>query len=233
MARTMRCLVAVAAVFMVSGCSGDAVAPVSGAGGQSDHAVSFAPKQTRVMSKGFTIAGPRGFCIDEAATRETPEGAFVMLGSCAAISGHTRDAQPRLPALLTASVVPAAVALDDGALDRMVAYLASPAGRAALARGDDAENVVVLDLVRDAGLVLVHARDGTRAGDLDGEYWRAVFETGGQLVTVTVSGYRNAPLPPEHGARLTREFVGAIRSTNAPGRAAPGGGLASFFNRLL
>lgn len=214
---------------------------MGGTGGGDAQASGHAPKTVQIMSKAFTVAGPKGFCVDDGATRETQEGAFVMLGSCAAISGNPKDAKPHQPALLTASVTPAGAPLDADALDRMTAYFASPEGRAALARSETSGEVTVLDLARDTGLVMVHARDGAKAGDVDGQYWRAVFEAAGHLVTITVSGYRTSPLGAEDGVRLAQEFVQAVRKanagTNGGGQSADakasGGGLASFFNRLL
>jgi hypothetical protein len=189
------------------------------------------------MSKAFTVAGPKGFCIDEGATRESSAGAFVMLGSCAAISGNQRDAKPRIPAVLTASVAPANATLDADGLDRLAGFFASDEGRAALARDEGIDEVIVLDLAREDDLVLVHARDGARRGDTAGDYWRGVFSSAGQLVTITVSGFRTNPLDKAAGAALARDFAAAIRRANgseaAPVPARGGAGLASFFNRLL
>lgn len=207
-------------------------------------ASAHAPSQVQVMSKGFTVAGPKGFCIDRDAMREDAEGAFVVLGSCAAISGNPRDAKPSHPALLTASVTPASAPLDAEAFDRMVAFFSTEPGRIALARSDNASEVTVVDLFRDDGLVLVHAEDGDRTGDVAGDYWRAVFQAAGHLVTVTVSGFREHALDAEAGEELARRFVGAIRSENGDPRPDPdvapntplegaGARLASFFNRLL
>lgn len=201
-----------------------------------------APAQVRVMSKSFTISGPRGFCIDPGATRETAEGAFAVLGSCAVISGNPRDAKPKVPAMLTASVIPASAPLDAAALDRMTAFFSTEAGRATLARADGAGSVSVLELDREDGLLLVHAEDGDSSGDVAGEYWRGVFEASGQLVTVTVSGFRETPLDEKAGAKLARAFVSSIRKANDNGSGGPtetdnapagaGERLASFFNRL-
>lgn len=214
---------------MLAGC-------LNGAGGgllaarDGGEATARAPSHVQVMSKGFTIAGPTGYCIDTGATRETAEGAFAVLGSCAVISGNPRDAKPRRPAMLTASVTPAFAPLDAVALDRAAAFFATEAGQAALARNNDGGTVTVIDLARDDGLVLVHAEDGESAGDLSGDYWRGVFEAAGQLVTVTVSGFREAPLDERAGTKLARAFVAAIRKANGgAGKgdavvAEPGGG---------
>ncbi|GGD37223.1 hypothetical protein [Sinisalibacter lacisalsi] len=222
--------VALGFTVMLAGCS-------DGVRGASTQSTARGTPSVQVMSKSFTISGPRGFCIDEAAMRETAAGAFVMLGSCAAISGNNRDAKPRIPAVLTASVAAAETPLDDAGLDRLAAFFATDEGRSTLARSEDAEEVVVLELSRDDNLVLVHARDGARAGDMAGDYWRGVFSLAGQLVTVTVAGFRAAPLDETAGTKLARDFAEAIRRANrAPSERTAvggGGGLAAFFNRLL
>lgn len=208
----------------------------SGGGGTNARAAPTA----RLMSGRITVAGPRGFCIDPGATRDTADSGFVAMGSCAVISGYPRDSKPRKPALLTASVASAGQHFDTDALDRMAAFFSTAAGQAALARGDGAgEAVTVIDLSRQDETVLAHVSDGHNAGNLSGDYWRAVFETAGQLVTVTVSGYRETPLDDKAGADLTRSFIAAIRRANPrPKREASaspqggGAGLASFFNRL-
>jgi len=228
-ARVLVSFAVVAVLSVLSGC-GPGPGPAT-SGGEPLGAPSV-----EVMSKGFTVAGPRGFCVDPAAIRETDEGAFVLLGSCTVISGNPNDAVPNWPAVLTASVAPTAAPLDDPALDRMAAFFASPDGRAALARTETGGEATVLDLARADDMVLVHAEDGAKTGEMAGDYWRAVFTSGGQLVTITVSGFRATPIPAEAGARLARDFADAIRRANpAPGASAArgSGGLAAFFNRLL
>lgn len=216
----------VVSVLVLAGCAG---------GGSFSEGKARGNPSVQVMSKAFTIAGPKGFCVDESATRETSEAAFAMLGSCAAISGNRRDAKPRTPAVLTASVAPADAALDVAGLDRLASFFTTQAGRAALARGESTGEVALLDLSRDDDLVLVHARDGAQQGDVAGDYWRGVFSSAGQLVTITVSGFQATPLDGAAGAALARDFANAIRRANRsePEPRQGGGGLASFFNRLL
>jgi len=216
--------------LLLVGCS-------AGGGGMTSAASTRANPSIQVLSNSITIAGPKGFCVDEGATRQTDAGAFVLLGSCAAISGNRRDTKPKTPAVLTASVAPAGAALDSGSLERLAGFFSTAEGRATLARNEDTADVAVLDMSLSEDLMLVHARDGAKHGDTAGEYWRGVFSSAGQLVTITVSGFRAAPLDEKTGAALARDFANAIRRANASEPAqAPGGGntgLASFFNRLL
>lgn len=240
-----RGLALLSAAVALSGClnGADAGLFASRGGGTS----AQADPQVRVMSKSFVIAGPRGYCIDTGTTRDTGDSAFALLGSCAVVSGNPRDAKPKYPAMLTASVTPAATPLDAAALDRMAAFFSTDAGRGTLARADGAGEVSVIDLAREEGLLLVHAKDGERAGEVTGDYWRGIFETAGKLVTVTVSGFRANPLDEKSGAGLIRAFVSAIRKANtaSTGETANAGAkapvaaigaaadrLTSFFNRL-
>lgn len=224
----------IAAGLMLSGCMEGGLGLFSGGDGMSGE---HAPSSTQVMSQGIIVAGPKGFCIDDSATREDEEGAFVLLGSCSAISGNPRDAKPRRPAVLTASVAPAAQPLDEGTLDRMAAFFSTEAGRAGLSRADGGTPVEVLDLGREDGLLLVHASDGASEGNIAGDYWRGVFGLAGQLVTVTVSGFQEKPLDDRTGQALARDFVQAIRTANGaapdPAEAPIAGGLAEFLNHLL
>lgn len=221
---------------LLSGC----MEGIGGSGGTTPGTNAHASPRVQVMSGALTIAGPRGFCIDPGATHGAAGEAFVVLGSCAVISGNPHDAKPRKPALLTASVTASGAPLDDGALDRLARFITSDPGRDALARSDQAKTVRVLDITRAPGLLVIHASDGTAIGDLSGDYWRGIFEIAGQLVSVTVSGYRAAPLDERTGARLARDFVDAIRRANPgtqKGTTVPlgdaGNKLTSFLNRLL
>jgi len=191
-----------------------------------------APRTLQVMTKGFVVAGPRGFCVDTRNSRATEDSAFALLGSCSAISGNPADAKPRVPAILSASIVPADGPLDEDALDRLAAFLSSEDGRAALSRAEDDTDVAVLELERPPGLVLIHARDGMDAADLQGDYWRAVFEVSGHIVSVTVSGFAATPFDNDTGKALARDFAKAVRRANNA-RAPGGGGLGSLLDRLL
>ncbi|RME18721.1 MAG: hypothetical protein D6801_00670 [Alphaproteobacteria bacterium] len=188
-----------------------------------------------VWGGAFVIAGPHGFCIDPGAARQDEKSAFAVLGSCATISGNPRDAKPRKPAVLTALVAPAAAPLDDAALDRLSAFFRSPDGEAALARSDHARHAEVIGERRVDGALVLHARDGDSSGNVSGDYWRAVLDVSGNLVTLTVSGYSTDPLDETSGARLTERFIAAVRAANRDAGAPPeaaGGGLAALFNRL-
>lgn len=207
---------------------GDAMTPTFG--GRTSGLAQAAPPGARLTlaSKNFTVAGPRGFCVDKTATRETETEAFVLLAACQTLSGEDSDDEgapkPAHPAILTASLAPGAGTVDEATLDRLAGYFTTDAGHAALARHDGGKTEL-LDLNREPGLVLVHARDGVAAGSrsvgLAGDYWRAVFAAAGTLVTVTVSGFASAPMDAATGQALTRDFVAALSAANTRDRAGP------------
>lgn len=221
MAWDVKAAVFVAASVLVSGCGQDGLDGMlsSMSTGNDDGVARPGPGAMTIASKGFTVAGPAGFCVDPGATRDTDTGAFVLLGSCAVISGDADNTRPAHPAVLTASLTPNSGRLDEADLDRLAGFFSSEAGHAALARSSDAR-VELLDLGREPGLVLVHASDGAGDEQLAGDYWRGVFETGGKLVTVTVSGFAATPLDDATGQGLVRDFVTAIRSANGAPLAA-------------
>jgi hypothetical protein len=75
---------ALAALALLPGCIGGL-----GGGGTGG-----APAQAVVTSDLIVITGPRGFCVDESATRAENDTAFVLLGNCAAISNPAARISP-------------------------------------------------------------------------------------------------------------------------------------------
>lgn len=217
------------AVFLTAMAAGlTGCAPRDAARSDND---TLAPRALSVMSKGFVMAGPRGFCVDTKSSTFTEDTAFALFGSCSAISGNPADDKPGAPAILSASVMPADDPLDEAALDRLAVYLASDEGRAALSRGEGDTDVVMLDVERAPGLVLIHARDGME-NDLQSDYWRAVFGVSGYIVSATVSGFAATPFDTDAGTALARAFARAMRRANG-GPAGGGEGLGALLDRLL
>ncbi len=195
-----------------------------------------APASVQVLGQGFTVTGPQGFCVDESATRDTAEGAFVMLASCAALSGNVWDPRPHRPAILTASILPASAPLGEAELDRMTAFFSTEQGQTALVRPGGAGPVTVLDLGREPGLLLVQAQEQTPPAEMAPDYWRGVFAQGNYLVTVTASGFRPSALSAQDGQALLQSFLTSLRAANGGDETArmaqDGGILASIFNYL-
>lgn len=176
-----------------------------------------APVQSVAVARGeVTVAGPPGYCVDRGLVRDDPAGAFVALGSCAGLGGTEAPAGP--PALLTATVANVAVSAtpDAAALE---AFLRSEAGRTALSRAGQSGSVEIVDTRREGEVLLLQIRDtgAPAAGPpTEPEYWRAVFDVRGRLVTATALAFAGRPLPREEGFRTLGAFVARLRAANAP-----------------
>jgi hypothetical protein len=170
-----------------------------------------------VAGGAVTVGGPSGYCVDPGASREGPGGAFVLLGSCASISGSFTALSPRRPGILTASVAPGSG--DEtfaAAFPSMARFLASPAGRAALSRTGKAETVEIVTITSAGDVMYVHARDAAPAPgqEVEADYWRALMAVNGQIVTLSVLGLRDRPVPPEAKLALLESFVKKVRALN-------------------
>ncbi len=183
-----------------------------------------APQRLSVAGGTVVVAGPEGYCIDRPASRDSDATAFVLLAGCAAVTRKPYAPRPRVPALLTASVtgdVPAGRGLA-GQAARMKGFFASAEGRAALARDGRAESVEIIEMFARDGAFFIHARDssaGTGPG-LGPEYWRAIFEVNGRMVTASVAAFANRPISDDAGQATLGLFVARIRAESAAALAA-------------
>lgn len=177
-----------------------------------------APEQISVSSKQVTIAGPHGFCVDPTETKDRAKSAFVVLGSCAAISNIPIRPEPAIPAILMATISAktdsAPIATSMEALGR---FFHSEAGRAALSRDGKAETVEVIETLGRKGAYYIHARDSstdTLAGAGD-EYWRALFNVKGRIVSASVVALEESPISATEGFDTLGAFADRIISANA------------------
>ncbi len=177
-----------------------------------------APEVVSVAGRSVAVAGPPGFCIDPSARRDGEES-FVLLGSCASIARDPDGATPEIPGLMTVVVSSEGEAITDiaGRADILSTFFRSAAGRAALSRSGRAETVEVFDIRRDGRALFIRARD-TSATPLSGmsqEYWRALLDVNGRLVTVSLIGFEDRPISPEDGLRLVRTAAERIAAESA------------------
>lgn len=182
-----------------------------------------APEQVRVSGNEVVIAGPHGFCIDPTETKDKAKSAFVLLGSCAAISNIPFKPSPEIPAILMATVSgktdSAPIATSMAAL---TAFFKSEAGRAALSRDGKAQTVEVIETLGRNGAFYIHARDSstdTLAGAGD-EYWRALFNVKGRIVSASVVGLKEKPISTAEGFETLGAFADRIKRANAQGQTA-------------
>lgn len=183
-----------------------------------------APEQLRVSGKEVVIAGPHGFCIDPTQTKNRAKSAFVVLGSCAAISNIPIKPRPAVPAILMVTVSgktkSAPIAKSTPALAR---FFGSDAGRAALSRDGKAQTVQVIETLERDGAFYIHARDSstdTLAGAGD-EYWRALFNIKGRIISASVVGLEEQPISTSEGFETLGAFTARIRTVNAAEAVKP------------
>ena len=181
-----------------------------------------APERILVADDSVVVAGPPGYCIDRTASRETAGSAFVLLGSCASLSGGAEAPAPRVPGLLTVAV---SGDVGDGApLDSLGPFFRSEPGRAVLSRTGDPDSVRILDIRPQDGALFIHARD-TASGPLPqiaDEYWRAFLDVNGRLVTVSVTGFDARPMSKDTGLATLEALADRLRLEN--GGTAPAAG---------
>ncbi len=174
-----------------------------------------APQTIAVSNRAVVIGGPPGYCIDRSGSRLNGDSAFVVLASCASITQDAGAAAPRVPGLLTASVAKeadgAGLLAADGVLE---GFLASDAGRAAMARDGRAASVQVLDMRRGDGAVLIRLRDTSQAelAGVEDVYWRGLTDLNGRLVTISVVSFAEQPLGADEGLATLRAFLARIRA---------------------
>lgn len=175
----------------------------------------------QVSSKNLTIQGPPGFCVDNSITEVQADNAFVLLGSCAVVSPTSRAPEPDVRALLTASVSGAgqgqsSIRASVATMDR---FFRSEDGRTALSRNSDPGTVQVLDTFHKDGMFFIRASDSSQGlvpGASD-DYWRAYFDLNDQIVSVSVIGFKSAPLNPDQGLLTLRQFAQTILTSNGVG----------------
>ncbi|WP_126974962.1 cation transport ATPase [Frigidibacter oleivorans] len=181
-----------------------------------------APLRVTVDGRAVVVTGPSGYCVDRAGSAEGPAGAFVLLGSCAALGGG-RARPEGTPAVLTASVTPggSGAGLDATQFPALARHFASEAGRAALSRSGDADSVTLAEALSVGDVLYLRLVDRSAGGAqrVEPEYWRAILVLRGRMVTLSVLSHADRPLPPGAARPLLEAFVARMRAAN-PIRAA-------------
>ena len=175
--------------------------------------------RVRILGGTMTIAAPQGYCVDPGSRRDTGGGAFVLFGSCAAISGDPSAAKPPYPAMLSATVGPTTPEPLRETFPGFEKFFQSSAGRAALARSGAPQDVAILRVVRSDGLLLLKIRDRSRqqGTPVSETYWRAITGLGGRITALSVLPLRGARLSDAQQIRLLHDFDAAIRAANRTG----------------
>ncbi|WP_347312355.1 hypothetical protein [Defluviimonas sp. SAOS-178_SWC] len=183
-----------------------------------------ATRAIAVSGGAVVVTGPQGYCIDRSAVRDRPDAAFVLFGTCAALSGSASAGQPARPALLTAAVLPNAPEAPAlaASFPVLAAFFRSAPGRAALSRSGKGEAVEVLDVTSKDDVLFLHVKDSSAATGpaVDADYWRAVLALRGRMVTLSALGLKDRPLSSSEKRRVLEALVAQMRAANAgPGPA--------------
>lgn len=197
--------------LVLAACLGLAACATGGFGGASRAII--------VAGGEVTVAGPSGYCIDRSVSRDGAEGAFVLLGTCAAISRSRAVAQPARPAVLTASVLPGAPLSAPMAesFEGLAAFFRSAPGRAALSRSGKSETVTVDEATTAGEVLYLRLRDVSAAEGpaVEPEYWRAILALKGRIVTLSALSLQDRPLSAEEKRQILEDFVAQMQSVNA------------------
>lgn len=165
-----------------------------------------------LFSGDVTAVGPKNYCVDPIASK--PAQGFAIFAPCVTLG--VDDAMPAVSAIVTLQVGSAdsATVTDDPA--GLAAVLTSDRGPVILARGGDAETVVVQSVQSKPDRVTVYFTDEAPAfieGAQEAE-WRSFVDIADRLITVSVRGFDAAPLSEPVGAGLLEQATDAILAEN-------------------
>ena len=170
-----------------------------------------APSQIS-LPDGTIVAGADGWCVDEATTRADRDTAVVVFGSCAALARNALAPQPDLPGVVTVSIDGVRGAAPTP--EEFAAYFASEPGRAALARDGQAESVEIIDVTSETDVLYLGASDRSASSLASPVTWRALFEMGGRIVSVSLYGLPNEPIERSEGLRTLEAQIDRLMSAN-------------------
>jgi len=174
-----------------------------------------AARSMSVAGGAAVIVGPAGYCIDRAGSRQTADGAFILVGNCAALEGRG-GASRTPPAVLTAAFRRGPSPDFAENLPAMAEFFASRRGRAALSRTGNPDTVSVQQAFSAGDVLYLRATDRAAASGagLDPEYWRAILPLGDGIATLTVLGLASQPASSAEKRRLLDAFVARLRAAN-------------------
>lgn len=182
------------------------------------------PSRMGVAGGAIIIAGPKGYCIDRGASRDSGgAAALTVLSGCRQLGGALFGPRPAHPAVLTAAVAGDGMLVDvEAAAPELARFFADTPGRAALSRSGAAETVALQESFAEQGVFYLHLTDSAPFswGAVQPGYWRALLQAGGRMVTLSVLTRTDAPLDRDQGLALLRDFAGAVRAATPAAEAA-------------
>ncbi len=179
----------------------------------------LAPESVR-LADNVVVAGPPGYCVAPETLRETSTATFVVLGSCAALTDGALEQAPVQAGVLTVLVSQPGegAALSEATDDQLADFFTSDAGKVALSSTGEPDGVEVIETQAEDGQVFVRAKDlsDARPAGVDPEYWRALLEVRGHLVTATLIGFEADPVEPSQGLRTLSQLTDRLLRENPP-----------------
>lgn len=168
------------------------------------------------------VSGPEGYCVEQRASRESAEGDFVLLASCAALTG--REGGASAPAILTASVSgePGGRGPMPEAFPILADFFRTDQGRAALSRSGRVGDVEVLRSYSRGDALYLKLRDRSPASGVpvEPDYWRAILGLGGRIVTLSVLSARQRPMTDATRQNTLQAFVARMQGVNRSANAS-------------
>lgn len=168
------------------------------------------PSSARAFLGQVKVQGPEGFCIAKAASQLS--SGFAVMVPCSLL-GDDETYPPHL-AFITVQLGERGSAGVTGAEDALRDDLDNSASNAIL-RDPPAIDILETDI--DDGAVAVHyrlAREDHEEG-LSTDVWRVFADLGNRLVTISVNGYKDAPLTVDDGRTLLYLVLKKMRDANA------------------
>ncbi len=178
----------------------------------------------------IVVEPPQGYCLDEGSVAVTRKAAFALVADCMQDhqvklengSGAGRAGEielPRVfPGILTISVsgAPAYGWETGAALDAFEEMLGTEAGLKLLGRGNSPAPGKIIATRRIGGALYVLIEDPAAADApiLAPRFWRALMNTNGRLVLVTVSSFSDRPMAEDAMMGFLAQQMTQLRRAN-------------------
>lgn len=144
--------------------------------------------KVNVGGQALMIGTVAGFCVNDDQSRDTGDGAFVVMGPCGEDGGK---------GLIVVNVLGRDTVTETMGVDTLDSFFKSAAGRAALSSRGDAKGVEILGTMQEGGVYFVHSRDavGPVIPDTKDDQWRAFFVVAERLVSLSQINFTDDPVP--------------------------------------
>ncbi|WP_323005353.1 hypothetical protein [Pseudorhodobacter sp.] len=179
--------------LLVSGC----VMPDATAGGGQG-----AVRQSLSLG-GLELVGPSGFCPVSTTQQRLAGADFVAFAPCSGEKG------PILAATIGGEGSAAGITLKR---DLMAPYFETSEGQAALRGAGNTDAISVHEVADYKGAVVLRLTRQSKGKSNDS--WRALMQSSGRLVTLSVRPRSGTEIPQTDGRRLVTRFVDAMRRAN-------------------